>query len=284
MSVYDNYQCEGQMSIFDVFDQDTWSGKTSPEPSAQTKEKTLEPSSKKRRGSQIKAPLFLDLRGGQKWSPSGAILGDGWSVAWRVHDAQFWGVPQRRKRISLVADFGGQSAPEILFERESVSRDLESSGETRQGTSVTLEGDSFETISFQERSGCPGGAKESSSNTNEQEPCQPLTTKVFCLQGNGIDRAETAGCNGKGWREDESYTLNTIDRHAVCCSQDAYDKFTENDKSASLKAMGGTYGGGQRSVSDTVGALCRCDYKGVGNQYVADGKVIIQDIQKTRSS
>lgn len=129
----------------------------------------------------------------------------------------------------------------------------------------------------------PGGAKESSSNTNEQEPCQPLTTKVFCLQGNGIDRAETAGCNGKGWREDESYTLNTIDRHAVCCSQDAYDKFTENDKSASLKAMGGTYGG-QRSVSDTVGALCRCDYKGVGNQYVADGKVIIQDIQKTRSS
>jgi len=39
---------------------------------------------------------------------------------------------------------------------------------------------------------------------------------VFCLQGNGIDRAETAGCNGKGCTEDVSYTLNTINRHAVC--------------------------------------------------------------------
>lgn len=39
---------------------------------------------------------------------------------------------------------------------------------------------------------------------------------IFCLQGNGIDRADTAGCNGKGWKTDESYTLNTIDRHAVC--------------------------------------------------------------------
>lgn len=39
---------------------------------------------------------------------------------------------------------------------------------------------------------------------------------IFCLQGNGIDRADTAGCNGKGWKADESYTLNTIDRPAVC--------------------------------------------------------------------
>ena len=51
-----------------------------------------------------------------KWTPAGCIMGDGWSIAWRVHDAQFWGVPQRRKRIALVADFGGESAPEILFE------------------------------------------------------------------------------------------------------------------------------------------------------------------------
>jgi DNA (cytosine-5)-methyltransferase 1 len=48
-------------------------------------------------------------------------MGDGWSIAWRVLDAQFWGVPQRRRRIALVADFGGQSAPEILFVRKSVS-------------------------------------------------------------------------------------------------------------------------------------------------------------------
>jgi DNA (cytosine-5)-methyltransferase 1 len=42
-----------------------------------------------------------------KWPPAGCVMGDGWSIAWRVHDAQFWGVPQRRKRIALVADFRG---------------------------------------------------------------------------------------------------------------------------------------------------------------------------------
>ena len=61
---------------------------------------------------------------GGRWSTSGCILADGWSIAWRVHDAQFWGVPQRRKRIALVADFDGQTAPEILFERESVCGDI----------------------------------------------------------------------------------------------------------------------------------------------------------------
>ena len=63
-----------------------------------------------------------------KWTPAGCIMGDGWSIAWRVHDAQFWGVPQRRKRIALVADFGGSTAPEILFEREGVSGDSEPCG------------------------------------------------------------------------------------------------------------------------------------------------------------
>ena len=53
-----------------------------------------------------------------KWSTVGAIMGNGYSVAWRILDAQYWGVPQRRRRIFLVADFGGQSAPEILFKRQ----------------------------------------------------------------------------------------------------------------------------------------------------------------------
>lgn len=52
-----------------------------------------------------------------------------WSVAWRVHDAQYWGAPQRRRRIALVADFGGNTAHEILFERTGVSGDLEPRGE-----------------------------------------------------------------------------------------------------------------------------------------------------------
>lgn len=53
----------------------------------------------------------------QKWTKAGGMLGDGWSVAWRTHDAQYWGVPQRRRRISMVVDFNGHTAGDILFER-----------------------------------------------------------------------------------------------------------------------------------------------------------------------
>ncbi len=56
-----------------------------------------------------------------KWSNAGSIVADGFSLAWRVFDAQFWGVPQRRKRIYLVADFAGGSAGKILFESEGLS-------------------------------------------------------------------------------------------------------------------------------------------------------------------
>ena len=63
------------------------------------------------------------------WPTAGCLTGDDmgrkWSVAWRIFDAQFWGVPQRRRRIALVADFGGFTAPEILFEREGVSGHFE---------------------------------------------------------------------------------------------------------------------------------------------------------------
>jgi len=103
------------------------------------------------------------------WTKSGVYYDrDGrWSVAWRVHDAQFWGVPQRRKRIALVADFGGLSAPEILFERKGLSGDFEPGGAQGQGAAEGTESGADSTI---------------------------------CLQGNGIDRADTAGCNGAGWR------------------------------------------------------------------------------------
>ena len=77
-----------------------------------------------------------------KWSKSGCVydqMGGAWSVAWRVHDAQFWGVPQRRKRIALVADFAGLSAPEVLFERKGLCRHSQSSIQTRQGTSGNSE-------------------------------------------------------------------------------------------------------------------------------------------------
>lgn len=54
------------------------------------------------------------------WAYADCISGDGWSIAYRVFDAQYWGVPQRRRRIYLVADFRGECARKILFEREGV--------------------------------------------------------------------------------------------------------------------------------------------------------------------
>lgn len=73
-----------------------------------------------------------------KWQSAGCIMGDTYSIAWRVFDAQYWGVPQRRKRIYLVADFGGSTAPKILFEREGLSRDFKESREAWQGTAGDL--------------------------------------------------------------------------------------------------------------------------------------------------
>ena len=69
---------------------------------------------------------------GGKWAAAGEIVADGFSVAWRQLDAQYWGVPQRRKRIYLVADFAGQSAGKILFECNGLSGNTETSGEARK--------------------------------------------------------------------------------------------------------------------------------------------------------
>lgn len=117
------------------------------------------------------------------WRKSGCYYADdgSWSVAWRVHDAQFWGVPQRRKRIALVADFGGMSAPEVLFERKGLRRDIDESETPGEETA--------------------GGTGEGADGTN------------WCIKGNAIDR-DTAQ-NGQWAKEDVSYSLDATDRHGV---------------------------------------------------------------------
>lgn len=92
---------------------------------------------------------FVKIRGGGytvprpdkgKWKSAGEILGDGYSVAWRQLDAQYWGVPQRRKRIYLVADFVGGRAGEILFEREGMQGHPAACGTTGQGAAADAAG------------------------------------------------------------------------------------------------------------------------------------------------
>lgn len=91
----------------------------------------------------------------KKWNRPGCIVGDGWSIAWRIMDAQYWGktvydrddgyvlsygTPQRRRRIYLVADFASERAGEILFERESLPGDFKQGTETREGVAADAEG------------------------------------------------------------------------------------------------------------------------------------------------
>ncbi len=68
----------------------------------------------------------------RRWAKAGMVRGCGITVAWRVLDAQYWGVPQRRKRIFLIGSFGNNSAQEVLFKLESVSGNFAESGKTRE--------------------------------------------------------------------------------------------------------------------------------------------------------
>lgn len=260
------------------------------------------------------------------WAKSGIIGGNGWSIAWRTLDAQYWGVPQRRRRIAVVVDFGGQRAGEILFERKGVSGDSEPSippwkgiarnpadcitgydrmvegekdcltawdvqsrriydengkwpaiyaGEggghgyvvqhkelkypiaidhvittggncTAQGSCVydsgvmaTLKSQGVHAVCY----GIPSTKINCTNNdslrtclydevnvtspTNRSKPkingpshTLSATTcgrTILCLQGNIIDCTEQSGADGLGVQEDVSYTLNTVDRHAICC-------------------------------------------------------------------
>lgn len=85
---------------------------------------------------------------------------------------------------------------------------------------------------------------------------------MIVLEGNGSRDSH----RGDGYKESEiSYSLNTVEQHAVCVSQDAYDKFSENEKSASLKACGGTYGGVVKPLLSTMQAIGEYKIGGVAS-------------------
>lgn len=188
-------------------------------------------------------------KGWNTWGGYHDEVGGRWSVAWRVLDAQHWGVPQRRRRIALIADFGGDTAWEISFEQQSMSGYPAESGAAGEGPAGDSEIGAAYAVRI--RGGCDGGGKgalvqteksgtikagndqtlfcmatqQGGAEVRSDDRAPTLTASagmsgnnqpVICLQGNAIDRADTAGCNGKGWKEDICYTLNTIDRPAVC--------------------------------------------------------------------
>lgn len=120
----------------------------------------------KEEGIEVPAPE------NHRWAKSDIYLGDGWSLAYRVFDAQYWGVPQRRARIYLVADFAGESAGEVLFKSEGVS------GYTPQGFRAWQE--------------TAGGAEKSSGTSGKRSD-----------NGSGVLCVNTQGNSGVGITEDD---------------------------------------------------------------------------------
>jgi len=148
------------------------------------------------------------------WPNAGCIYAESgsWSLAWRIHDAQFWGVPQRRRRVSLLADLNGLTAPSILFDYEygreaaGTERDKVEPGPGNQSRSkVHAVGESLP--GNPDEGGAPGQGTAAGAESSADS--------AICLQGNGIGRELQNGCAGRGWRRDASYTLNTIDIPAV---------------------------------------------------------------------
>lgn len=186
------------------------------------------------------------------WPYADCYSGNGWSLAYRVFDAQYWGVPQRRRRIYLVADFRGQRAGEILLKPEGLRRNSAQSGTHGQETARCAKnsvGTAIGGVDRYNQSFLPGLAQTlRASGGGDCTPTVLAPVAVYCHQGNGIDRADTAGCNGKGWKEDTSYTLNTIDKSAVVCAQKSYTEFKDESTLSTLKATGGSYGGGSENI------------------------------------
>lgn len=269
-------------------------------------------------------PRPTDARGGIKWPRAGAILADHYSLAWRTMDAQHWGVPQRRLRISLVLDLTGGRAGEILFEPESLRGHFAPGITPGQATAGAVEigaGTADRAFTLKIRSGCEGGGKgalvqteksatlstlqdqtlfvaepskaysfdslasNSMKSSNPRSGCREveiaktldtsppdpaknqggiaIVEPTFCIQGNTIDRADTAGANGAGVKEDVCYTLNTIDRPAVAFALDCRNMTANEELSATLQAKGN--GGQSLNYINPVAEPLIYDARGNGN-------------------
>lgn len=239
-------------------------------------------------------------------------------------------MPQRRNRVYIVLDLGGQRAGKVLFEQDGLRGNPSQSGEAREDAAAHAEGSAGggrERLTCEVRCQTPwdhqskrvfetdgifptlpagsGGGQNDQAVVYDTKPCvcnesgqgywmqgfgclraegenrpsrpshvvcfaqnqrdevrdlgdhsgalaatpgmKQQSYLTYALQGNGIDRADTAGCNGCGWHENLAYTLNTIDRHAVCYQQIA-------------------------------GALCAADWRGPNSQYVGQNKLVVNPI------
>lgn len=168
---------------------------------------------------------YIPMPDSRKWAAAGMVRSWGGSTAWRMLDAQYWGVPQRRKRIYLVHSFGNERAGQILFECESVFRDI-AQGRTE--------------------------GQDASCGTGRSTAAADTTPTVFTIAGNAIGRNGRNGDNQLGIGQDISYTLTAADRHCVAVPEyEAYRLSGYGDYKegvGTLRASGGDYGGGSETM------------------------------------
>ena len=163
------------------------------------------------------------------WAYADSYVGNGWSLAYRVFDAQYWGVPQRRRRIYLVADFGGECAREILFEREGLRGYFAESGTPWQTTPADAErsigADDRERkipYTLKIRSGCEGGGKgaliqKNMSATlacnNDQYLFQPTAYGICAYESNSM---KSSNPHSGIYKADTSRTLDLNGGNPTC--------------------------------------------------------------------
>lgn len=169
-----------------------------------------------------------DKQGRQKWPHTGFVLGDYSSIAWRGLDAQGWGVPQRRKRVFVVLDLGGQCAGRILFEREGLRRDFKKvrrTGQTVRPASETSPVEHYRVYAVENH------AQDSRVSLRPDNTVQTLAGRMGTGGGN--------------------VPLVLV----PCFGQASYDEYAPTEQAVTLKATGGNYGGGTETlVLEPIGA------------------------------
>ena len=187
----------------------------------------------------------------QKWSNAGCIMGDGWSIAWRVHNAQFWGVAQRRRRISLIADFGGLSAPEILYERKGMSRDSEQGRAERETAAGGTEksADDAGVLAFDTTQVT---SDKNWSHPKVGDPCHPLAAGAHPPS---VTYQNTTGCLSQGAHPGSYNGQDAYNDMLVTCFQNTGQGWWNESQSAATVR---TPSGGDSTKANLIAAVdCR---------------------------
>ena len=191
---------------------------------------------------------------GGKWANAGEVVADGFSLAWRVFDAQYWGVPQRRKRIYLVADFAGGSAGKILFESEGVPGYSPQGFRAWQGTAGGTT----------DCTGTAGGICLNDQGGNRMDVTEEVTCTLRAeahhppcvLEAAGFCTEHSAQSRGIGFGEELSPTLRAGTVPAAVALEshpaDSRVKISEDGSVQTLTSRMGTGGGNVPLVMDST--------------------------------